>query len=74
MIIYYSYVTLIVNYYKTLWKPSVGIILLKTLLSFKNIENPSSIDIILTNKHRSFMHTKVLETGISDHYKFTTTL
>ena len=48
--------------------------LIKEPTCFKNIENPSSIDVILTNKHRSFMHTKVLETGISDHHKFIVTV
>ena len=48
--------------------------LIKEPTCFKNIENPSSIDVILTNKHRSFMHTKVLETAISDHHKFTVTV
>ena len=36
---------------------------------FKNPENPSSIDFILTNKHRSFQNSSVIETGLSDHQK-----
>ena len=38
---------------------------------FKNPLNPSSIDVILTNKARSFQHTITVETGLSDHHKMT---
>ena len=38
---------------------------------FKNPSNPSSIDLILTNRVRSFMNTITLETGLSDHQKMT---
>ena len=48
--------------------------LIKEPTCFKNIENPSSIDVILTNKHRSFIHSMVLETGLSDHHKLTITV
>ena len=48
--------------------------LIKEPTCFKNIENPSSIDVILTNKHKSFIHSKVLETGLSDHHKLTVTV
>ena len=41
---------------------------------FKNILNPSKIDLILTNKPRSFQGNTVLETGISDHHKMTVTV
>ena len=36
---------------------------------FKNPINPSSIDLILTNKIRSFQNTTILETGLSDHHQ-----
>ena len=38
---------------------------------FKNPENPSSIDLILTNKPRSFVNSCTIETGLSDHHKLT---
>ena len=41
---------------------------------FKNPLNPSSIDVILTNKSRSFQNSQVIETGISDHHKLTITV
>ena len=33
---------------------------------YKNPENPSCIDLILTNKAKSFQSTCVMETGLSD--------
>ena len=36
---------------------------------FKNPDNPSCIDLILTKKPRSFIETGVIETGLSDCYK-----
>ena len=51
---------------------------LKSLISaptcFKNVLNPSCIDLILTNRVRSFQNSKVVETGISDHHKLTVTV
>ena len=41
---------------------------------FKNPTNPSSIDVILTNKSRSFQNSQVIETGLSDHHKMTITV
>ena len=38
---------------------------------FKSHLNPSSIDLILTNRPRSFQNTTILETGISDFHKMT---
>ena len=38
---------------------------------FKNLVNPSLIDLILTNKPRSFQSSQVIETGLSDHHKMT---
>ena len=40
---------------------------------FKNIDNPSCIDLILTNKPLYFQKTTVIETGISDFHKLTLT-
>ena len=48
--------------------------LVKEPTCFKNSENPSSIDIILTNKKHSFQNTTVLETGLSDFHKMTITV
>ena len=41
---------------------------------FKNILKPSSIDVILTNKIKSFQNNQVIETGLSDHHKMTITV
>ena len=41
---------------------------------FKNAENPSCIDLILTNKPSFFQKTSVIETGISDFHKLTITM
>ena len=38
---------------------------------FKNVLNPSLIDLILTNKIRSFLNSQVIETRLSDHHKMT---
>ena len=38
---------------------------------FKNPINPSSIDLMLTNKRENFQNTIALETGLSDHHKMT---
>ena len=43
--------------------------LVKEFTCFKGTENPSCIDLIITNKEASFTHTKVIETGLSDHHK-----
>ena len=37
--------------------------------TFKNHENPSCIDLILTNSPRSFQNSNVFETGLSDFHK-----
>jgi hypothetical protein len=48
---------------------------LKSLIStptcFKNPENPSCIDLCLTNTPRSFQNSCVIETGLSDFHKMT---
>ena len=41
---------------------------------FKNQENPSCVDLILTNKPRSFQNTRIIETGLSDFHKMTVTV
>ena len=41
---------------------------------FKSTENPSSIDIMLTNKKLSFQNSTTVETGLSDFHKMTVTV
>ena len=41
---------------------------------YKNINNPSCIDLMLTNKYRSFKKSMALETGLSDFHKLTVTV
>ena len=41
---------------------------------FKNPANPSCIDLILTNRYRSFQNTTVIESGLSDFHKMTVTV
>ena len=48
--------------------------LVKEPTCFKNPANPSSIDVILTNKPLSFQNTTILESGLSDHHKLTATV
>ena len=38
---------------------------------FKNLQNPSFIDSLLTNKPQSFCNTCLVETGVSDFHKTT---
>ena len=38
-------------------------------ICFKNPSKPSLIDLILTDRHRNFLNSKVIETGLSDHHK-----
>ena len=45
--------------------------LIKQATCFKNPENPSCIDLILTNKPRSFQTKCVIETGLSDFHRMT---
>ena len=47
--------------------------LVKEPICFKNVDNPSCIDLILTNKPLYFQMTTVIETGISDFHKLTIT-
>ena len=48
--------------------------LVKDPTCFKSQEKPSCIDLILTNKNRSFQNTQVIETGLSDFHKMTITV
>ena len=41
---------------------------------FKNANNPSSIDVMLTNRKTSFQNSMTIETGLSDHHKMTVTV
>ena len=41
---------------------------------FKSVENPSSIDVILTNRTQSFEDSVTIETGLSDCHKMTVTV
>ena len=48
--------------------------MIKEPTCFKNILNPSSIDLILTNRSRMFQNSIAIETGLSDHHKLTITV
>ena len=48
--------------------------LIKEPTCFKNPLNPSLIDLILTNRPRSFQNSQTIETGLSDHHKLTVTV
>ena len=48
--------------------------LIKEPTCYKDITKPSTIDLFLTNKYRSFMHTMTFETGLSDHHKMILTV
>ena len=56
-------------------KDFCNIYCLKNLINkptcFKNINNPSCIDLFLTNKPNQFQHSTTIETGISDFHKMT---
>ena len=41
---------------------------------YKNVDNPTSIDLILTNHARCFQHSGIHETGLSDFHKLTFTV
>ena len=45
--------------------------LVKQKACYKNLENPSCIDLIITNSHRSFQNTNVFKTGLFDFHKMT---
>ena len=48
--------------------------LTKKATCFKNPEDPKTIDLILTNRRRSFCNSGSLETGLSDFHKLTATV
>ena len=48
--------------------------LVKEPTCFKNPDNPSCIDLFLTNRPRSFQNTLTIETGISDFHKMVITV
>ena len=48
--------------------------LINTPTCFKSSKNPSCIDLILTNKPRSFQNSSVVETGLSDFHLLTCTV
>ena len=48
--------------------------LIKKPTCFKNSENPTCIDLILTNHKKSFQNSKLIETGLSDFHKLTVTV
>ena len=47
--------------------------LIKEPTCFKNPSNPSSINVIRSNRCKSFFSSKAIETGLSDHHKLTIT-
>ena len=48
--------------------------LIKDPTCYKSVDNPSSIDIMLTNKKLSFQNSMTVETGLSDFHKMTVTV
>ena len=48
--------------------------LIKEPTCFKSNENPSSIDVILTNKKHCFQNSMTIETGLSDFHRMTVTV
>ena len=48
--------------------------LIKDATCYKNLENPSCIDLILTNNPNSFQNSGVIEAGLSDFHKMTVTV
>ena len=41
---------------------------------YKNLNNPSCIDVMITNHNKCFQHSTTLETGLSDFHKMTITM
>ena len=48
--------------------------LVKDKTCFKSLDNPSCVDLFITNCNRSFMHTKAISAGISDFHKMILTV
>ena len=45
--------------------------IIKQRTCFKNVEKPSCVDLILTNRPKSFQSTCAIETGLSDFHRMT---
>ena len=48
--------------------------LIKNATCYNNTENPSCIDLILTNNYNNFQNPGLIETGVSDFHKMTVTI
>ena len=48
--------------------------LVKSPTCFKNVNNPRTIDLILTNKNKCFFHNDVIETGLFDFHQMPLTV
>ena len=48
--------------------------IVKDKTCFKSIENPSCIDLVLTNNSQSFQHTQAICSGLSDYHKMVVTV
>ena len=48
--------------------------LIKQPTCYKNADNPSSIDLLLTNRKNSFQNSMTIETGLSDYHKMIITV
>ena len=48
--------------------------IVKDKTCFKSIENPSCIDLVLTNNSHSFQHTQAICSGLSDYHKMVVTV
>ena len=48
--------------------------LVKETMCYKNLQNPTCIDLILKNSQNMFQNTKTVETGLSDFHKMTVTV
>ena len=48
--------------------------LIKVPTCYKNPEKPSCIDLLLTNRPKSFQNSSVVETGLSDFHKMAVTV
>ena len=64
MIIFYFWEILILNHRET-----VSMIFAMSKTCFKNPDNPSCIDLLLTNRPECFQGTMTMETSISDFHK-----
>ena len=64
------------NQMMPLWKLSVRSTIAKILSKtcFKNPINPTFIDLIITNRPKSFQEPEVIETGLSGFYKMSLTV